>query len=531
MFRPGHWEFDRTAFHERSSRATRFLSLFVLLLTASGHSLIAAPDLPEFFGVYLAQGERLSRLEPRAKDASIQGSHELNGIRPVAVSDGNVEFLVYIGGATSLMEIPIVRLEPVAPKTLKNVWYVHPSEFAAHVAPVAERPGLLVRGKPSRKIPAGYWAIEVRENYFPFAVGKNALQAAGCLQRSSLGGYEPCRPNARPAAVTPAPAKNRALETASAVWGFSSGLGRNIWETAVVRSTAGLALLLLLYASYYWLRLILTRSYYLEVAPFRVWGDAAPKYMAEGLAACVVDEVQRLQKAIREYGKFRGSKHGGLEFHKTNVIPPATAQVTIEYKGISPEALNAFLRRSFGRHALITCDLVPKGPRLRLLGRSGSATPWEVETENGYEVLPHALREFAVRAVVAVRPSSGNALANALASKQGEAFARKDHDEAFRLAELGVVAMPDNAVQLFNRGVAHFGLERYDRAIADYTAAIGLDGTMASAFINRAVAYGALGRLDDAERDLEKVKDLDPKNPKVEQALARVREKKNEGKS
>jgi tetratricopeptide (TPR) repeat protein len=239
--------------------------------------------------------------------------------------------------------------------------------------------------------------------------------------------------------------------------------------------------------------------------------------------------VQRLQKAIREHGRFRGAEGGDLAFHKTNLIPPATAQVTIEYKGISPEALNAFLRRSLGRHALVTCDLVPKGTRLRLLGRSGSATPWEVETENGYEALPHALREFAVHAVVAVRPSSRNALANALAYKQSEAFDKKDNAEALRLAELGVAAMPSHAVQLFNRGVAHFTLKQFDRAIADYTEAIRLDATMAPAFFNRAVAYAALEKLEEAESDLENVKRLDPKNQNVEPALARIREKKNKG--
>jgi tetratricopeptide (TPR) repeat protein len=282
-------------------------------------------------------------------------------------------------------------------------------------------------------------------------------------------------------------------------------------------------LLLIIYASFYWLRLVITRSYFLEVAPFRVWGDAAPKYVAEGLAACVVDELQRLQNDIREHGKFRGSKSSDLEFHKVSVIPPAMAQVTIEFKGMSPEALNAFLRRSWGRHALITCDLMPNGKSLRLLGRSASATPWEVGTNNDYDALPHALREFAVHAVVAVRPSSRKSLANALAYKQAEAFGRKDDDEALRLAELGVIAMPGQAVQLFNRGVAHSRLENHQKAIKDYGAAIDRDDTLASAFINRAVAYAALGNLKEAESDLEAAQRLEPNNQEIALILDQVK--------
>jgi hypothetical protein len=520
--------------------------LLLLLLAGHGDALKAATaPLPEFFGVYLDNGKRLHELKPHPQwDTTIVlGSHELSNVEVVAVEEGDLHVLVYVGGATDLMEIPIHRLERVGQgidpvtgsvKLLKNVWYAHPTGVVVRLAPVSERPGLLVRGKPSREIADGYWALELRGILFPFSVGKHPEQEAGCLERGSMGGYEPCLPTAP--LSKPAHLRERRItpvDAEIAVWGFVRKLSGDLWGTAIMRSAVGLVALLAVYGVLYWLRLFITGSFFLEIAPFRVWRDAAPSYLGEGLAARVVDELQRLQLDIREHGKFRGSHESDLAFHKVSVLPPSAAQVTIEFKGISPEALNAFLRRSLGRHALITCDLLPNGSTLRLLGRSSRTGPWEVEAPNAYGtgVLCHALREFAVFAVVAVRPSSKKALANALAYKQWRAFKNHEDEEALRLARLGLVAMPDQPLQLYNCGVAYQKLGRLDEAIEAYNEAILRGGTTASALRNRATAYAQNGELDLAEKDFLSAQSLDPKDVRIAPALERIRAKRAESRT
>lgn len=428
------------------------------------------------------------------------------------------------------MTVPVRSLEWISREVdagegkatlLVDTWYAHQSTLALRLAPMAAQPGLLVRGQPATAIPPGFWAVELRGELYPFAVGDRPESAAGCLQRLAGGRYDRC-----PSSIQPLPASDRPPEPAGpaafGLVGFGRGVLHDLWETAVVRSTVGLVMLLALYGIGYWLWLAVTGTYFLEVAPFRVWKDAAPGYLSEGLAARVVDELQRLQRDIGDHGK--GAQQSDLAFLELTEALPAAAQVTIEFQGMSPEALNAFLRRLLRRHQLITGDLLPHRRTTRLIGRAAKKGSWEVAGPRGFadRTMDHALCEFAVRAVVALRDETRPALANALAYRQSEAFAKEKHEEALRLAELGLVAMPDEAVQHFNAGVAYQKLERLDDAITAFSKAIDRSKEniklKALAFKNRATAYRAKKLLEPAGRDLVEAMRLDPKAPWIEEA-------------
>ena len=70
---------------------------------------------------------------------------------------------------------------------------------------------------------------------------------------------------------------------------------------------------------------------------------------------------------------------------------------------------------------------------------------------------------------------------------------------------------PSLATKSFNQGVENSKLQQYDKAIADYTRAIGLDPKYAMAYYNRGLAYRKLVQFDKAITDWTKAIELDPK--------------------
>ncbi len=61
-----------------------------------------------------------------------------------------------------------------------------------------------------------------------------------------------------------------------------------------------------------------------------------------------------------------------------------------------------------------------------------------------------------------------------------------------------------------NRGLALYEKEDYARAIEDFTEAIRLDGKLARAYYNRALAHLQRGDEDAAGADRERALQLDP---------------------
>ncbi len=68
---------------------------------------------------------------------------------------------------------------------------------------------------------------------------------------------------------------------------------------------------------------------------------------------------------------------------------------------------------------------------------------------------------------------------------------------------------------LFHRGIAAYGLGRFEDGRADFHACVALAPRSADVFYNRALALDALGRPDDALLDLDRALERDPKLPEA----------------
>ena len=76
-----------------------------------------------------------------------------------------------------------------------------------------------------------------------------------------------------------------------------------------------------------------------------------------------------------------------------------------------------------------------------------------------------------------------------------------NYDEAIRLN-------PQNAKAYNNRGVLQHEGRDYNWAIYDYDEAIRVDSEYAKAYNNRGLTYQSLGKVEEAERDFQKAKEL-----------------------
>jgi tetratricopeptide (TPR) repeat protein len=65
-------------------------------------------------------------------------------------------------------------------------------------------------------------------------------------------------------------------------------------------------------------------------------------------------------------------------------------------------------------------------------------------------------------------------------------------------------------VAYHNRGLAYLRASEYQKAIADFTRAIELKSSIATAYYNRGLAYRAIGRIDLSELDFEKAEAIRP---------------------
>ena len=267
--------------------------------------------------------------------------------------------------------------------------------------------------------------------------------------------------------------------------------------------------------------IVLTRRRFLGISAFRVWHDSPPASLGEGLASRFGDELVKLHRDVREHGRSTGP-----EFHRIEVEPPAPAQVTIEYKGVSLDAFNAFLRCLFRRQTLITGDLLPpRGELLLLVARAGRFGPWEVEAPNNYGPgLDQSLRELAVRASVDLQPVARKAIANSLAFRQIEAYKRSDHDEALRLAKLGLIAVPNHQLQFYNLAQAYAKKHLWEQSLEASDKALDIDPEYVDALFNRGAAYAGLGKLKEAISDFEKAHKLKPDDKEIYQQLEKLKE-------
>jgi tetratricopeptide (TPR) repeat protein len=97
--------------------------------------------------------------------------------------------------------------------------------------------------------------------------------------------------------------------------------------------------------------------------------------------------------------------------------------------------------------------------------------------------------------------------------RQGDALARQGRTDDALAAFDRAVALKGRLhyAALNNRGAYNFRLKQYDRAIRDFSQAIDLDDDRAQAYYNRHLAYYRAGKSDEAQADLARAKQLDPR--------------------
>ncbi|MCF7912403.1 MAG: tetratricopeptide repeat protein [Candidatus Cloacimonetes bacterium] len=102
------------------------------------------------------------------------------------------------------------------------------------------------------------------------------------------------------------------------------------------------------------------------------------------------------------------------------------------------------------------------------------------------------------------------------------------HQEAIRDFGLALQGQPDNVSFLNNRGNAWKDLGDSQKALQDFNLAIKINPGYANAYHNRAVVYYSLDRIEAAENDINKVKELGGYvNPAFQKAL--LEKKENNG--
>lgn len=84
---------------------------------------------------------------------------------------------------------------------------------------------------------------------------------------------------------------------------------------------------------------------------------------------------------------------------------------------------------------------------------------------------------------------------------------------------------PEDAYIYDSRGEAYYGLEEFEKALADYDKALELDPTMSTSYKYRGFVQQALGNAEQAIADLEQYLTLEPEaddRAEIEATLAEL---------
>jgi tetratricopeptide (TPR) repeat protein len=113
-------------------------------------------------------------------------------------------------------------------------------------------------------------------------------------------------------------------------------------------------------------------------------------------------------------------------------------------------------------------------------------------------------------------------LATAYLNRANVYAQRAKYDRAFADYAAALALDPDNPLIAYNRGNAYFDTRQYERAIADFSKAIELDARFALAYFNRGLAREGLGDTVAAAEDYRRVLDLDPAATKARKRLQQL---------
>ncbi|KAJ3650284.1 hypothetical protein Zmor_021981 [Zophobas morio] len=113
-----------------------------------------------------------------------------------------------------------------------------------------------------------------------------------------------------------------------------------------------------------------------------------------------------------------------------------------------------------------------------------------------------------------------------LQKEKGNVFVKeKKWDEAINCYSRAIAVYSYDPVFYANRALCYLKKEDYVKAELDCTMSIKLDGTYVKAFQRRAAAKEALGQLTEAESDLLRVLELEPKNKESKSNLDALKQK------
>jgi len=264
------------------------------------------------------------------------------------------------------------------------------------------------------------------------------------------------------------------------------------------------------------------------VSEFRVWGDQAQKFPEKGVAARLRDELMRLwnwlgkpanpsQSAVVSPDEVSSTEKGFARARQVlrddvGLSLPET-HVTLQYKGISLEAIHTFIRRITGRELVITGDLMSHLSGLALVARSTDDGPWEVLIENS--ALGKGLQKLALRIITTMIQRFQPTLERGFTLLQIKARDLQDYDQALILAELSYQAAPDSNKAKRNLATAHNDIgvelalrEKYEEAIAKFKEASELNPLFVEAYINLGNAYKEVGKEQNGDKALRKAEKI-----------------------
>src|SRR5205823_3454901 len=145
---------------------TRLIGILFILLTSNSLGYAAnqtIPPLPEYLGVYVASGGKLTELYPNPQShmllLHIGRDAIISSLSGKSFSDGNLQLIIYLQGASGFAKIPAFRISKLRnqftldssrervteTERLQNSWRLTNQGTQFRVAPIPQNPTMMIR--------------------------------------------------------------------------------------------------------------------------------------------------------------------------------------------------------------------------------------------------------------------------------------------------------------------------------------------------------------------------------------------------
>jgi hypothetical protein len=184
-------------------------------LDSTSRGKVADFELPTDYGVYALSGGKLFQLDSlpiRVPDPRVAISAMISKPSPMTIPPGRIAFVVYrrdlVSSAPDKVLIRVVarvvremKFTGTGPATtikIDDQWAVRSNSYEFRVAPLDDNPEMIVIRAASSdfSLPAGRYALVLKEQAFDFNIDGQVTDAAQCLERTdAVGGavYSECR--------------------------------------------------------------------------------------------------------------------------------------------------------------------------------------------------------------------------------------------------------------------------------------------------------------------------------------------------